>query len=111
MFPEFTNCYGRIKPTCDMGSLAIQLSNCGWRANLQAADHPRGECLRVESEVVDLSSEPLEGGQHLINGAFDGSRGELAINKLSNDLRDLQVPHSFELYDESDRLYREIKSA
>jgi len=65
----------------------------------------------VESDVVDLSSEPLEGGQHLINGAFDGSRGEADITRLSNDLRELQVPHHFELYDDSDSLYREIKSA
>lgn len=111
MFPDSDNCYGRIKVACNLGSLAIQLSNCGWRTRFQAASYLVRECLRVESDVMALQFEPTDGGQHLFSGAFDGGRGEYALTKLSSDLREMQIPHRFELYDDSDSLYRELKFA
>jgi hypothetical protein len=111
MFPESNNCFGRIKSACNLGSLAIQLSNRGWRTRFQAASYQGRECLRVESDVIELQFEPSDGGQHLFNGAFDGTRGENALTELSGDFRELQIPHHFELYDDSDSLYREVKFA
>ncbi|MBC8872510.1 MAG: hypothetical protein H8E44_24010 [Planctomycetes bacterium] len=111
MFPESNNCYGRIKPACNLGSLAIQLSNRGWQTRFQAASCLSRESLRVEADSIELRFEPTDGGQHLFNGAFDGNRGEFALTKLSSDFRDLQIPHRFELYNDSDSLYREFKFA
>ena len=111
MFPDSNNCFGRIKPACNLGSLAIQLSNRGWRTRFQAASYPRCECLRVESDVIELQFVPSDGDQHQFNGAFDGTRGENALTKLSSDFRELQIPHRFELYDDSDSLYRDFKFA
>ena len=109
MFPDSHNCFGRIKTGCDLESLATQLSNRGWRTRFQAASSQGPECLRVESDVVELQFEPSDGDQHLFNGAFDGSLGEDALAKLSSDFRELQIPHRFELYDDSDSLHREFK--
>ena len=111
MFPDSNNCFGRINTACDLGSLAIQLSNRGWRTRFQGASTQGRECLCVESDAMELRFEPSDGDQHLFNGAFDGSRGENALTKLSSDFRDLQIPHCFELYDDSDSLYREFKFA
>lgn len=111
MFPESKNCFGRIKPTCNLGSLAIQLSNRGWQTRFQASSGLNPECLRVEADVTALQFEPSDGGQYLFNGAFDGIRGETALSKLSVDLREMQIPHRFELYDDSDSLYREFNFA
>lgn len=111
MFPDSNNCFGRIKSACNLGSLAIQLSNRGWRTRFQAASCLGRECLRVQSDAIELQFVPSEGDQHLFNGAVDGARGENALAKLSSDLRELQIPHRFELYDDSDSLYRDFKFA
>jgi len=111
MSPDSHNCFGRIKSACNLGSLAIQLSNRGWRTRFQAASHQSRECLQVESDVIELQFVPSDGDQYLFNGAFDGPRGEDALTKLSSDFRELQIPHRFELYDNSDTLYRDFKFA
>lgn len=111
MFPDSNNCYGRIKAARNLETLATELSNRGWRTRFQAASPQGRECLRVESDVMEIQFEPSDGGQYLFNGAFDGTRGEDTLTKLSSDLRELQIPHRFELYNDADSLYREFEFA
>lgn len=111
MIPESDNCYGRIKFACDLGSLASKLSDRGWRTRFPVPFSPGRESLHVESDALVLMFETTDGDQRLFSGGFDGNRGEHALVKLSNDLRYMQIPHRFEMYDDSDGLYRELKFA
>ena len=111
MFPDSDNCFGRIRPSRNLHALAAQLTMRGWRASVQSSQSRAGERLHLESSALKVRSESSEGGEHVLDGVVDtdGSRGELAIADLSEHLQEMNIPHHFELYDDSDHMYREFK--
>jgi hypothetical protein len=92
-------------------ALAAQLTLRGWQTRVQTSQSRGGECLHVESSAIELRSESSKRGEHVLDGVVDtdGGRGELAMAALSDHLQEMNIPHHFELYDDSDRMHREFK--
>jgi hypothetical protein len=110
MLPDSDNCFGRIKPRRNLHALAAQLTMRGWQASVQTSQSRAGERLRVESSHLELHSESSEPGEHIFDGVVDTDRrGESAVAALSDHLQEMNIPHHFELYDESDHMYQEFK--
>ncbi|QDT24791.1 hypothetical protein Enr10x_00830 [Gimesia panareensis] len=67
------------------------------------------ESLILKSDLIDFESEPLENGQHLLNGAVAGSINEIIsfVGKLSHTLSEAGIEHHFEIYN-AEELIKEI---
>lgn len=111
MLPDSNNCFGRIRSSRNLHALAAQLTLHGWQATVETLQSGDGERLHLKSSHLELCSESSERGEYILDGMADtdGEHGESAIAALSDHLQEMNIPHQFELYDESDHIYREFK--
>ncbi len=111
-FPDYNNVYGHVV-TPD--GLAPVLDAVGGvegvsKASIYVSGYNGAESLILSSDLIDFRSEPLDSGQHLLNGGVAGTIDEVIVfvAKLSHALSGAGVEHNFEVYNEEQELIKEI---
>lgn len=110
--PNYNNVYGHVVTPSGLETVleAVRGVEGVSVAFIHVSSYNGAESLILESELIDFRSEPLEAGQHLLNGGVAGTIQEVIdfVSKLSRALFDAEIEHNFEVYDEGQQLITEI---
>ncbi|QDV15471.1 hypothetical protein Pan153_00850 [Gimesia panareensis] len=109
--PDSNNVYGCITSLDGLAFVrdAVNKLEEVNEACISVSGYDGSESLILRSDLIDFESEPLENGQHLLNGAIAGTINEIIsfVSKLSHTLSEAGIEHHFEIYN-AEELVKEI---